>query len=120
MQDNIYQQIYNEIDQFLPNGWEKLVIYIEYGFNSYSISFYVTTKGKTVKCFDLPHIDELELLASFSKIDKFVGPEREKEVDKWSNMTLVIEGENFDADFDYTDLSKGGFAYKREWKKKYL
>lgn len=120
MQDNIYQQIYNELDSYLPNRWNKLVVYIEYGVDSYSISFYVTTEGKTVKCFDLAYIDESQLLDTFSRIDKIVGPERKKEVDKWSNMTLVIEGENFHADFDYTDLSKGSFAYKREWKKKYL
>ena len=120
MQDKIYQQIYNEVDSFLPNKWNKLVVYIEYGADSYSMSFYVTAEGKTVKCFDLPYIDESKLLDAFSRIDKIVGPERDNEADKWSNMTLVIEDESFKADFDYTDLSKGSFAYKREWKKKYL
>lgn len=120
MQDKIYQQIYNEVDSFLPNKWNKLVVYIEYGVDSYSMSFYVTAEGKTVKCFDLPYIDESKLLDAFSRIDKIIGPERKNEADKWTNMTLVIEEGKFKADFDYTDLSKGSFAYKREWKKKYI
>ena len=84
------------------------------------MSFYVTAEGKTVKCFDLPYIDESKLLDAFSRIDKIIGPERKNEADKWTNMTLVIEEGKFKADFDYTDLSKGSFAYKREWKKKYI
>lgn len=120
MQDSIYQQIYNEVDSFLPNKWSKLIVYIEYGDDSYNMSFYVTAEEKTVKCFDLPYIDESKLMDAFSKIDKIISPERANEDKKWSNMTLIIEEDSFKADFDYTDLSKGSFAYKREWKKKYL
>jgi len=120
MNDNIYQKIYDEIEKYLPDKCDCSIIYIEYGENSYNMSFYVKSEGETVKCYDLPYVDEASLLDSFSKIDKIVGPEREAEENKWSNMTLVIDGDDFNAYFDYTDLTKGSFAYKKAWKQKYL
>ena len=120
MKDSIYQEIYDELEKYLPDKCDNLIVYIEYGDNSYNMSFYIKVDGKTIKCYDLPNVDTSTLLESFSKIDKLVGPEREVESDKWTNMTLVITGEDFKAYFDYTDLTKGSFAYKKAWKQKYL
>lgn len=36
-------------------------------------------------------------------------------------MTMIIDGNgNMKTDFDYTDLSRGNYQYKKAWKKKYL
>lgn len=122
MNDKIYQLIFDEISNFLPANWTKLVMYLEYGEESYLYSFYVKTDGKYVKCYDLD-VSKKNICDAFSRIDDEVFKERSKlDKDKrWTNMTMVVDdGGNMKADFDYTDLSNGNYQYKKAWKKKYL
>lgn len=120
--DKIYQDIFDELSKYFISGWEKVVIYLEYGNASYSFSFFVKTKEGYVKCYDIPEISEKALDASFKKIDKIVSKERKKENgDLWTNMTMVISNKgDMHTDLDYTDLSEGTYQYKKAWKKKYL
>lgn len=119
--EKVYQNIYDELEGYLPKGWDKLIVYLEYGNDSYSFSFYVKIAGKYVKCYDLQEISDEVLAESFSKIDKVVLEERKKKKESWSNMTMTVscEGE-MHTEFDYTDLSEGTYQYKKNWKKKYL
>ena len=113
--------IFSELEGYLPKGWDKLVVYLEYGNGSYSFSFHVKTGGKYTKCYDLPDVSEDALAKSFSKIDKVILKERKKEKELWSNMTMVVDNDgNMHTDFDYTDLSEGTYQFKKNWKKKYL
>lgn len=117
----VYQSIYEELNKYIMSGWEKLVVYLEYGNASYSFSFFVKKGKEYIKCYDLPNASDEELFKSFKKIEKLVSEERSKEKDLWSNMTLVIENSgDMNADFDYTDLNEGAYQYKKNWKKKYL
>lgn len=120
--EKIYQGIYDELSKYLASGWEKLVVYLEYGNASYSFSFYVKTKEGYVKCYDLPDVSEKALDSSFKKIDKLVSKERNKDKDElWSNMTMIVTTSgDMHADLDYTDLSEGTYQFKKDWKKKYL
>ena len=121
MNEKIYQNIYDELDKYLITGWDKLVVYLEYGKASYSFSFFLKTNGKYVKCYDLPDVSEDELAASFAMIDKMLEKERKKDKDAWTNMTITIEKSgSMHADLDYTDLSGGTYQFKKDWKKKYL
>ena len=119
--EKVYQGIYDELSKYLTKGWEKMVVYLEYGNASYTFSFFVKDKEGYTKCFDLPGLKEKDLDASFKKIDALVSKERNKEKQPWSNMTMII-GKDGDmhSDFDYTDLSEGTYQYKKNWKKKYL
>lgn len=120
MNDKIYQMIFDEVLNFLPSEWEKIVVYLEHGEDSYSYSFYVKIKGNYVKCFDLGISDD-KLLSSFARIEKKVSKERSKLDKCWSNMTMIVDDEgNMKTAFDYTDLSRGNYQYKKAWKKKYL
>lgn len=118
----VYQEILNEIVPFVPQDWTKLVIYLEYGENSYSFSFYYKDNEKYIKCYDIPNVLDEQLMVAFSKIDKIVSPERKNiKENLWTNMTIVINSDGkMKADFDYTDLSNGSYKYKKEWKEKYL
>lgn len=121
MNEEVYQNIYDEIDKYLSGSWEKLVVYLEYGSDSYLFSFYIRMEGKYLKCYDLPNVSDDELAVSFRKIDKAVSKERNSLKEPWSNMTLVVENSGkMHADMDYTDLSEGTYKFKKEWKKKYL
>ena len=117
-----YQKIYDELSKYLLAGWEKVVVYLEYGEASYSFSFYEKIKGKFINGYDLPGVSEKELDASFRKIDRWILKERKKEKgDIWTNMTMVVtESGDMKCDFDYTDLSEGAYLYKKNWKKNYL
>jgi hypothetical protein len=122
MIDNkMLQTIYDEIDKFLPSNWEKLIVYLEYGKTSYSISFYIGLSGKYIKCYDLPDVTDDDLADTFYRIDKVVSKERNQDKEPWSNMTVVIDNNGrIHADLDYTDLLKDSYKYNKEWKKKYL
>lgn len=119
--NEIYQEIFDELSKYLFNGWEKLVVYLEYGLNSYSFTFYEKIDGKYIKCFDIPGINETELVESFRVIDIIVSVERNELNEKWSNMTMTVDQKgSMHTDFDYTDLSSGNYNYLKEWKEKYL
>lgn len=120
--EKIYQGIYDELSKYLTSGWEKLVVYLEYGNASYSFSFYVKNKEGYVKCYDLPEAPEKALDASFKKIDMLVSKERSKDKDAlWTNMTMIVTSTgDMHTDIDYTDLSEGTYQFKKAWKKKYL
>ena len=120
--ERLYQEIFDELSKYLVQGWDKLVIYLEYGAGSYSIAFYVKADQGYVKCYDLPGVSDEDLLTSFSAIDKLVSRELSKVKDElWSNMTITITSDGkMHADMDYTDLSGGTYRFKKDWKKKYL
>ena len=121
MNENVYQNIYEELNKYLIPGWEKLVVYLEYGKDSYSFSFFVKNGKDYLKCYDLQGVSEDELAKSFKKIDNLISEERGKLKGVWSNMTMVVDNAgNMHTDYDYTDLSEGTYQFKKNWKKKYL
>ena len=119
---NIYQSIFDELSKYLLPCWTKLVVYLEYGNTTYSISFYVQADGTFTKCYELLNVSQDELAKSFSYIDKMVSKERNSsKSDLWTNMTMTVSNTGkMKTDFDYTDLSEGTFQYKKQWKEKYL
>ncbi len=120
--NKVYQDIYDELSQYLPDEWEKMIVYLEYGNASYSFSFYIKIKDRYVKCYDLPNVSDNKLSDSFAIIDDIISSERRKEKNElWSNMTMTVSKSGImHSDFDYTDLSDGTYQFKKNWKKKYL
>lgn len=116
---DILQAIFNEVYNYLPDGWEKVVIYLEYGVDSYSMAFYAKVMGKYTKCYDLGTATDEQIAAAFRKIDQLILPAQKK--DKWTNMTMIVEANGkMHTDFDYTDLSESAYKYSKAWKAKYL
>ncbi len=117
-----FQLMYDEVSKVLPNQWEKLVIYLEYGEDAYSYAFYISENNKYINGYDIPNISEEKIAMCFRNIDKAVLKERNaSKEDLWTNMTMIVESTGaMHTDFDYTDLSEGAYAYKKAWKKKYL
>lgn len=120
--DKIYQSIFDEVSKYLPNGWDKVVIYLEFGEASYSISFYVREHGRYIKCYDLSDVSDEELYQSFKKINKEVMQQCNEILgEKWTNMTMVVEQSGkMHVDFDYTDLTENAYQYSKHWKRKYI
>ncbi len=120
--ERIYQIMNDELDEFLPHGWEKYIVYLEYEESSYTFSFHVKTKSGYVNGYDLPGVSDQEIDDAFKRIDEKVLNERKKETDSlWTNMTMIVmKTGDFHTDFDYTDLSEGAYQFRKDWKKKYL
>lgn len=120
--DRVYQVIFDEVSKYLPSNWDKVVIYLEYGESSYSISFFVKQSGNYTKCYDISGVSDEELYQSFNRINNDIIMQRDKNVgEKWSNMTMVVERSGkLHVDYDYTDLTEKAYQYSKEWKKKYL
>lgn len=122
MDETIYQRILDELAQYLPQDWQKLVVYLEYGEASYTIAFFVKQSGKYRKCYDLAGVSDAELLTSFKCINEFVAPARKNAPGgKWTTMTMVVDDTgDMHTDFSYEDLSETSYEYEQEWKKQYL
>lgn len=120
--EKIYQSVFDELNKYLISDWSKLIVYIEYGEESYSIEFYEKNDSEYIKCYDLPGVSEKDMAKSFSTIDKLFSIERNKfSGDLWTNMTMVVSREGkMHIDFDYSDLSSGTYMFKKKWKEKYL
>lgn len=122
MQRKTFQNILDEIIKCLPEEWEQLVIYLEYGNDAYSYAFYVKTDGKFINGFDLPNASEKNIADCFRNIDNIIVKERKASKDKsWTNMTMIVNNDGtMHTDFDYTDLTENTYGYKKIWKQKYL
>lgn len=117
-----YQSVFDELNKYLISDWSKLIVYIEYGEESYSIEFYEKNYSEYIKCYDLPGVSEKDLAKSFSIIDNLFSSERNKfSGDLWTNMTIIVSRKGkMHIDFDYSDLSNGTYMFKKKWKEKYL
>lgn len=123
MNNAIYQTIFSKLEIFLPSDWEKVVFYAAYTEGSYSMKYHVKSGNKMVSCFDLPGVDDRQLMKLFIDINKELSKERKtlSEKETWSVMTMIVDAEgNLKTDFDYEDISENSIEYERKWKKKYL
>ncbi len=119
-----FQRLFDLISPYLPTGWRTTVVYAEFGETSYSIEFYVTCKPNAfIKCFDLPGIDEDELLDSFDDVANILLEQRANQTmgKPWSNMTMTIQSTgDMKTDYDYTSPDELTFEHKQTWKERYL
>lgn len=88
--DTLYRTIFDQISNFLPGNWEKVVIWLMYGTGSFEYGFYVQQNGSMIKCFDLPGVDKFEIKGAFINIDVIVNGPRGALDEKWDNMVLTV------------------------------
>lgn len=122
MKDIPYQDIFDTLQEVLPDDWRKVVFYAEYGENSYSMKYFVDTgNGEYTDCFKLKDISKQDIIKAFAVIDSKIMPVRRElsKKDTWSVMTIVIDDKgNFKADYEYS--SEGLTEHYEKWKEKYL
>lgn len=124
MNETMYQSIFEEIQDYLPDSWTKVVFMAGYTEGSYNMKFYVSDDGKSfVDCFSLKNCTKAQLIKLFMGIDKLLSKERKHLADKdrWTVMTLSAHSDGrFKASFDYENISENFLTYEKEWKKHYL
>ncbi len=124
MNEAIFQNTFDKLQDFLPKSWETVVFYAGYTTGSYSMKFYADCgDGKYIDCFSQEGINKAQLIKLFMSIDKELSAERKKLTDenKWTVFTMVIDAQgHMRTDFDYANIDENTISYEREWKKKYL
>jgi len=119
-----FQNIFDILQESLPEKWEKVVFYAEYTKGSYSMKYYVNSgDGMYVDCYDISKISKAQLLKKFMQIDKIFAFERNrlKDKEKWSAVTIILNRDgSFKSEFDYADIEGKTLEYHQKWKDKYL
>lgn len=124
MSNDLYQKIYNEISGLLPLEWKKIIFYGENGNDSYLYEFFIVDlDGKTIKCFDLPEIDNIAMALAFSNINAAVTTEK-SEISKdkqWDIITLIIDNlGNFSAEYQFKEMNYDEYEQHAIWKYRFL
>ena len=122
-ENNIFQNVFDLIQDYLPDGWKKTVLFVGYTKGSYSMKFYAKTNSKYIDCFSFAGVSKADLIKLFMKIDKVLKAERDKLTgkDKWTVFTMLVDSTGtMKTFFDYDDHSDDMIEYEKKWKKKYL
>lgn len=124
MNNEMFQNIFNKLQEFLPEKWSKVVLYIGYTAGSYTMKYYTAdSKGVYTDCFSQKGVNKADLIKLFMELDKICKKERMDLVDKnrWTVLSMVVDSDgNMKTDFDYADISENAITYEQGWKEKYL
>lgn len=119
-----FQNVFESLQQIMPQKWKKVVFRAEYLTGCYEMKYFVDLgNGKYVDCFELDQFSKGQIIKAFMNIDKEISPVRAElqEKDKWSVMTMIIYATgDFETLYDYTDISENSIDYMNKWKNKYL
>ena len=123
MDNSLFQNVFDLIQDYLPDGWKKTVLFVGYTAGSYTMKFYAKMNSDYIDCFSFDGISKAELIKLFMKIDKVLKAERDKLLgkEKWTVFTMSVDSTGvMKTIFDYEDHSEDMIAYEKKWKKKYL
>lgn len=123
MDNSIFQNVFDLIQDYLPDGWENTVLFAGYTKGSYTMKFYAKLNDEYIDCFSFEGTSKATLIKLFMKIDKVLKAERDKlsGKDKWTVFTMSVDSNGaMKTFFDYNDHSEDMIAFEKEWQKKYL
>lgn len=124
MNEKLFQNIFDKIQEGLPSEWKRIAFYAGYTGGSYSMKYYVDNgKDGYIDCFSLDNIKKAQIIKLFMSIDKIISPERKKlnEKDRWTVLSMIVNSDGkMKTEFDYTDISENAISYEQEWKAKNL
>lgn len=123
MENSLFQSVFDLIQEYLPDGWKKTVLFVGYTTGSYTMKFYAKMNSDYIDCFSFEGVSKADLIKLFMKIDKVLKAERDKlsGKDKWTVFTMSVDSTGaMKTFFDYDDHSEDMIAFEKEWKKKYL
>lgn len=119
-----YQELFEVMQDILPDQWHKIILYVEYGENSYMMRYYADLgNGEYQDCYKITKYSHKDFIKAYMKIDKVLSKVRNKlsENEKWTIMTVSINADgSFKSDFDYMEIDNKTFEYREKWKEKYL
>lgn len=120
----IYQKVFDEIRNDIPEGWIKLVFFVAYTEGSYSMKYYYSLDGDTFwDCYSIKGLNASQLIKKFIRLDSILAEERMQLIadKRWNVMTMVVEANGaFKTEYDYSDISENMISYEKKWREKYL
>ena len=119
--EEISNEIFNEIQNYLPNNWDNVVYWALYTSDSYSMKYFIKKDDKYIDCFEL--FTDGDLLSLFKKLNIIIQKYKEnlKESDKWTSMVLTVDSDgNFKTNYDYSNLDDISVKYEQRLKEIYL
>ncbi len=124
MNEEIFQKVFDQLQDVIPVDWKKIIFYAGYTSGSYTMKYYVDLgDGKFIDCFELKKNSKAELIKLFIEINKIISIERNtlSQNIRWNVLTMIIdENGEMKTEFDYSDLSENSIGFEVEWKNKYL
>lgn len=123
MNNEIFQNVFDELQDVLPDEWNSVIFFAGYTDDSYSMKYYIKDKNGVYDCFNQFGADRAQLINMFVNIDKLLSFEREnlEEAQRWTVFTMIVDNQgNMKTYYDYTDISENFIDYEKEWEKKYL
>ncbi len=124
MNESVYQEVFDLVQDYLPEEWTSIVLFVGYTEGSYSMKYYVKDNDNDyIDCFKLNNTSRTELIKLFIEIDEILSKEREllDRKNKWTIMTFMVDNTGkMKAEFEYDDHSEDLISYERKWRDKYL
>lgn len=124
MNNEIFQKVFDVLQDNINIDWKRIIFYVGYSSNSYSMKYYVDDgAGMYKSCFELPGFSMANATKMFAQIDSVIAKERKSlsDQDKWNVLTMIVDDSgHMQTVFDYTDLSEGSIEYEKKWKEKYI
>lgn len=129
--EKMYENIQRHIYYMIPEKWSKVILYASVidlidSHTQGELFFYYIPKGilkkNPINVYEIPqkfNLDENEYMKLVNSLYKKIVKLREEfkhlEITStWSNITMSIEGIQFNIEFDYEDLTKSKFSsYER-------
>jgi hypothetical protein len=124
MDHEIFQEVFNLIEVYLPEGWKKVAFFGGYTEGSYSMKFYIqNSDGKYVDCYNISGVKKSTLIDTFIKIDSVLSKQRAalEQGKKWTVFTMLVDEDGkMNTYYDYDNHSDNMISYEKEWMEKYL
>lgn len=124
MNGEVIQEVFDKLQDFLPDKWGKVVLFVGYTAVSYSMKFYTCDeKDIYTDCFSQAGTSEDELILLFMQLDKILSRERNTldDKNKWTVMTMIVKSDgSVKTELAYDDISENFLAYEKQWKETYL
>lgn len=123
MNNELFQEIFDKLQDGLPEEWDKVVLYVAYFDGNFTMKYYAK-KDETgyVDCYNIEGMNNSKLVKLFMSLNNIIAPDREKlGKKKWSVMTMIVSADGeFKTEFDYDNIDDISLDYEDDWEKKYL
>ena len=124
MNETIFQNVFDLLQDYLPEAWKKAVLFAGYTEGSFRMKFHVMNQnGVYVDCYQLKNCARAQLIRLFMDVHKVLEPSRKQTNGQkpWTVFTMIVDANGkMKTYFDYEDISESAIAYEKAWKEKYL
>lgn len=116
-----FQDIFNELLNILPSGWENAIFMAEYTSGSYSMRCYSKESNNNyINVMKMKGISKPQVIKTYKALNDIFQKERMELVESsWYAITLKFDKNGkFRSDFDYNSHEENVLEYLEQWEQK--